>query len=470
MLAISEPYYSQICLDWPDQGVAVHLNSQSPTVMSEASESPQLVRPGFIHDYLVLPKLLFLSLNMTVYSTYYFTSNYFKTVWNIPIDDYGVMQVLTGIGFFGSIFWTMLADRTKRHKVILLSAVLGFCATFCLLRLELFNADVFWRKILFVSIVTSIATFFTSALYPLLDNRVFALLSATPNFNTQMYGQQRLWGTVGQAFITQVNAFGIRSWLGYDTIFISLVISTLIFVVLVAVSIPRDASEPEVQKEISTIPVKEETEKSSWQPMRALISSPQFMFFLFLAFSAGYVRSVLGHFLPYFFEFQVTLSQPVYNAALQTKIISEIAFYFMGKPLMDKLGVFWVMMIGQLTGLIRVFGYAIVPPTPKWSFVAFFLEFLKGVNNACIVIAGVHIAHGLAPATTEATAQGFFSGVQASLGNASAGFIGGMILKFYRYDPLRFNKLFMHTSIFSAITCLAYAIQHFFKPFPVDRG
>lgn len=448
----------------------------------------------YADDWLIWPKLLYFCLNMSVYSTYYFTSNYFESVWNIPIHSYGFISGLTTIGFLGSIFWTMLADRTGRHKLILLLSAVGFASSFCLLRLEVFK-QVEWQKLLYVSFVYGLSNFFSSALYPLLDNRIFSLLMHNPSFNTKLYGKQRLWGSIGQAVISMINAHGITTFLAYDTMFINVTWTTSLFVIFVWFGIPSSMSSPdgrevkplvartideETEKKEDIVPmdstiaspasIKSEKSATIVRPVRVLLSNAQFWFFIALVLAAGYVRSVLGHFLVYYFDRTVQQSPRIYALAMQMRLVSEIALFFMGRPLLNRYGAFWMMMTGLITGTLRIAGYAFIPATVKWSYSAFGLEFLKGINNACIITAGVRIAHSLAPHGCEATAQGFFSGIQSNLANAIAGFVGGIILKWYESDRLALQKLFIHTAIFSTLSCIIYGAQQYFWPFPADNS
>lgn len=453
---------------------------------------------AFLEDYLIIPKLLYLTLNMAVYSTYVFTSNYFKNVWNIPIYNYGFIAGLTTAGFVGSILATILADRTGKHKLVLILTSIGYATSFCLLRLELFKNTDDWRKYAFVSVVYGIANCFVSALYPLLDNRIFVMLMQNPKFNTKLYGKQRLWGSVGQALITQINAFGIAGRLKYDIIFINVACTTLAFVLLVIVGIPSkmqiipeesndDSVEVQVSEKEPCIekPVHEEKPvvpldttlasssasttvegSSACRPIVELLKNLHFLVFLVLILCTGYVRGILGHFLTYYFEYTVRQNPVIYAVALQARLVSEILFFSIGKTLMARFGVFWVMLAGLLTGTIRVLGYAVIPVTLKWSYMAFVFELLKGINNACVIMAGVRMAHDMAPVGSEATAQGFFSGVHASLPNALSGIFGGIMLKMYEGDDKFLQKLFLNTAAISFTSLLMFMAKQLLWPFP----
>ena len=437
---------------------------------------------GFVARFLIVPKLLYLLLNMCVYSTYNFTGVYFEDVWGIPIHSYGFIAALTTIGFLGSILWTMLADRTGRHKSILILASLGFAGTFCLLRLEPFHGPEYvWQKYLFVSLVFCVSNFFCSALYPLLDNRIFAILLQNPNFSTKLYGKQRLWGSIGQAIATQLNSYGIATALSYDSMFINLAWSTAAFILVVILAVPsklqpRTETMAEGIKDAAAVPMEapilstsssaheSAKKKSVFTPVRTLLSKSQFCWFIALALSAGYVRAILGHYVVSYFKNVMKLSSNFYGLAMQTRLVSELALFFIGKTLLTRIGAFWVMMIGLLAGALRSAAYAVLPIS--WTWVPFVSEFLKGVNSACVIQAGVRIAHSLAPPGCEATAQGFFSGIQAYLANALAGCVGAVTLKIYEKSPFALNTLFLHTAIVSFVTCIIYAVKERFRPFP----
>lgn len=436
------------------------------------------LKKNFIERNLVLPKLLYFSLNMAVYSTYFVLSNYFKEVWDVPIHHFGYISGLTSFGVFGSIFWTNLANKTGAHRNILLLTAVLFCLSFCLLRLEFMASASVWIKFPYVCFVLACSNFFVSALYPILDSCVFTILMKDPDFNTKLYGTQRLWGTIGQALISQLNAVMIsKTPLKYHSIYINVVWSSLFFIVCIIFGIPKDLTLDDrrtVKKDSSAVPldmpIKNDDPQSPdsmipLSPIMRLLRSGQFLAFIFTVFSAGYVRSILGNFLAYYLEFDVHQSRIYYILAMQTKTISEVAFYFMGKHLLDYFGSFWMMLLGLVTGTIRVIGYTLISPKILSEYhLTFFLEFLKGVNNACVISAGVRIAHTVAPEGCETVAQGFFSGIQANLSNATGWIVGGLILDLYQSDPNSRQKLFMHTSIFATLSCLLYCIVFRLRP------
>src|SRR5690606_14089375 len=105
-----------------------------------------------------------------------------------------------------------------------------FWASFSALRFHVMNSYGYWPKMIYVSVLYGLSNFFISAMYPLLDDRIFAILVQNPNFNTKLYGKQRLWGSIGQAIISQLNAYGLKTKLRYDILFINLGWTSALFV------------------------------------------------------------------------------------------------------------------------------------------------------------------------------------------------------------------------------------------------
>lgn len=437
-----------------------------------------------------MPKLLYLSLNLSVYSIYIHISNYFKDIWDIPIHSYGYIAGLTTAGFFGSILWTILADKTKKHKLILILTSLGFMASFCLLRFEFFIDRDGVHKYVFVSTTFIVANFFASALYPLLDSRIFAMLAKNHNFTTKLYGQQRLWGSIGQALIIQLNAFGLQRAIKYDAIFINLVWTTLLFITCVVIGIPNQINDfpneeqplkekieemeekiPDAEKPMAPIDTvigatspRSMHEESPTRPIFKLLGSVHFLFFLLIILFQGYCRGILGHFLTEYFHTTLKQSPVTYSLMLNTRLVSEILLFFWGKPLLLYFGDFAMMLVGLLAGSLRVFAYAVIPTTKNWSYGGFAFEILKGVNSACVIMAGVKITHELAPAGCETTAQGFFSGIHSNLANALSGFLGGLLLNAMQDDPKAVQKLFLLTAIVSFISCGMFLFKQLIYP------
>lgn len=409
-------------------------------------------------ECLPLPKLLYFILNILVFSTYTFTAKYFEDVWGVPGYHYGYMLGLCAISFSGSLLWTLLADRTQRHKSILILTAIGYTGSFCLLKMELFKILSWGPRLAFVSLCYGISNFFTSALFPLLDNQVFLMLSVDSKSPCkELFGRQRLFGILGQSTITLLNGFCIGRW-GFDSMFVNLTIACLIFCLLVAFGIPDrtdltklpDAPPP-------TIPQPEMVTFS--QKVILLLRSQDYIIFLLVTLLAGITRGVTGNYLPQYLEKTMRMTTFEISVMLQSRLMTEVGIFFIGPFLLNRLGIHWLLTVSQITGLARVGLYAVIPSHPPWSSAPLVIELLKGVNSACFISAGALYAHNVSPTGIEATAQGFYSGVHSYLSNAASGFFGGIILQLHRDDPNTYKVLFLYTGLLSALGLLIYTFH-----------
>ncbi len=194
--------------------------------------------------YLVGPKLLYLFLNMMLYSTYTFAASYFEQTWGLQMHYFGYIIFLCGIvSFVGSLTWTALADRTGRHKELLILMSLASCLSFLALRSNSPSTLPFAARLLYVSLCVALSNFFSSALYPLLDSCVMAHLADYSATAKELFGRQRLFGAVGQSLVTALSGVAIDRH-GSDAMFAILVASMLLFILVVATSIGRSPPPP----------------------------------------------------------------------------------------------------------------------------------------------------------------------------------------------------------------------------------
>lgn len=417
---------------------------------------------SFCSRNLVLPKLLYFTLNVLCYSTYTFTSKYFKEVWNISYHYFGYMLALCALSFTGSIIWTMLADKTGQHKLILLLTSVGYCCSFMLLRTHLFINAPEATRLAFVSFCYGLSNFFTSALYPLLDNRVFVILVSDPRFSKEIFGRQRLYGTIGQSAVTVLLGYLLKPF-GYTSIFVVLGLSTLAFVTLIIIGVPSatasEAKSCPSDHPSNPLPIDVSVEKRPfYKSTLQLISTPTYVIFLFIILIASTSRAVAGNHLPQYFDTVMKLPPHVFTVIMQTRIITEVLVFFFGKQMLLFLGVQWMLFLGQFTGFLRVFAYAILPTSSPWTTLPALVELLKGLNNGFIISAGVRYAHDCAPQGAEATAQGFFAGIQNYLAMATSGLFSGVILQQEKDNPLLFQVLFRYTALLSGLGLVIYSL------------
>lgn len=420
--------------------------------------------------YLLIPKLLYFTLSMLVFSAFTFAAKFFEEEWGLSGHHYGYVTGLCALGLAGSLFWSMVADRTNNHKLVLLVSTVGYVFFFSLLRTTSLRQSPLSTRLTFVSLCYGLSNFFTSSLFPILDSQVFMMLSSNPKqYSEELFGRQRLFGVLGQSAITLASGAAINR-LGFDAMFLSLMLSALLFVLLLVFGIP-DTQRTLSSRVTGFNSGKQKIQKSSHtfgQAVWKLIYTPDYWVFLTISLIAGTVRGVAGNYLARYLEKTMKLSTFGVSFMFQSRLITEVGFFFFGPNLMRSLGMRWLFLVAQLTGLTRVAIYAFLPDYPPWTGIPFGVELLKGINNACLIAAGARYVHDLAPLGVEATAQGIYSGVHSYLANAVSGFFGGYILYTYRADSRAYNALFAYTSLLSAVGCFTFISYFIWRPFIIS--
>lgn len=372
--------------------------------------------------YLLGPKALYFFLNMAVYSTYSYLPNYLRHKWKISLSAYGFFTSTALLSFFGSILWTKLADRTGQHKNILIFSTIGFMIAFMTFSTPLITLFSDTWKVIITGTIIAVSDIFISCLYPLLDNRIFLYLESKGSQKKTLYGRQRLFGTLGQGVISALNGFLIKL-IDYKIVFISLVICGIIYLLLILYVIPNNAEA--IQENNENSQNKNEETRGKHEAVKFTFSLS--CFFLGSLFT-GITRSILGSYLTSFFEYDLKMKSDSFGIAMQTRIFSEVLFYFIGPNLSKLMGNHAVFFLGQTLGILRPIFYLLPSKkSDKWPIIILLVELLKGAGNACLITSGVKIVYDLNPRL--AYAQGLFSGIHINLATAMAGAIGGIMLK-----------------------------------------
>lgn len=406
-------------------------------------------------EILILPKLIYLTLNCAIYATHNYTAMYFYKMWGIQIYQFGAVSSLSAVQFVGALFWAHLADRTGRHKSILLTCTVLYGVFFCLLELNPFDgSERMTPKIVYSAVMYGVSCFFMSSMFPLVDTQVFSILSKDPNFTKETFGRQRLWGTIGHAIVTLAVGTSIY-WFNYKGMFVVLGISCLAFILFILVGIPSDvkiikgaskhghhapsqnATRESMQEGPTPAPPADIEQAGSpssvdnrWAvpPIVRVLFNPHFFFLALVILCAGYVRSVMSSFLAFYMQTEMNQSEVMVAIAIMFRMLSEMAIFFYNKQLLRTLGLHWMLIIAQVAGLLRVLAYSILPPNGNWFYLSFAIELLKGTSTGCLISAGVRMAHDIAPKGCANTAQAYISGVYSGLSQAIGGALGGFII------------------------------------------
>jgi MFS family permease len=307
--------------------------------------------------------------------------------------------LLTGvpplITLFGAPFGTGLADRTRRHKLVM-GLGLGVAIAVMLILPQVSNF------LLVFALVISF-NFFMSPVASLSDSATMTMLGE----ERAMYGRVRMGGTIGWGIFAQIAGFLLALY-GLEILFY--VFSAIMLINLF------------VSQKFSFGVHEEHDPKSGTVGM--LLKNRRWIVFLASAFLGGIgAFSVAAYLSPYLKELGADGRQIGFAFLIAT--LTEFPAFYFGNLLVKRFtahGLFVISLV--LLGVRSVlFGLA------GNLFFAIAIQGLGGVVFPAMWSAGVAYADENAPAGLKSTAQGLFGAMTFGFGSAVAGFVGGLLLE-----------------------------------------
>lgn len=451
-----------------------HVSASNPAIVEKVNEAPRSKNlfAKIIEDYLVIPKLLYFGLNVVIYSTHAFLFQYVEETWKINKAQYSLTNFVQFTNLAGSFVFSRLADRTGKYRLIVAGCVAAYCACMCLLLFPVFlEKNQEYYKIAYYLAINAACFFFTSGTFPLLDSMVMSKLSSNPKLNKEMFGRQRLWGTIGHCIIGVI-VHEVYEFCNKDlkVMFYTLIISSVLFIITVFLGIPGnlkiEAHSHGHHGPATTSNTKETTASPVTGPRPtafSLMTSPSFSFFLGTVFVAGFIRSVITTYQSPYITSELFYNKSVVSSSIFVRVFPEVTLYFFSKEITQWLGIYWVLIIGHTAGVVRMFGYTVVPKGPVkdskpsklvYSFI-FALECLKGVNSSLVISSAARIASDMAPKGLASTAQGLVAGTWQGLSMTLASLAG-----FFLVGSFNICTTFVLSSISGAI-CIVLIILKF---------
>jgi len=289
--------------------------------------------------------------------------------------------------------WGMLADASRRHRLLLLVAEGGA-----------------WLGILTLSSVTSfrpmvlvvgVYAFFISPVIPLIDNAVVDLLGGDRN----RYGRVRMWGAVGWGIVAVLSGAIVEraglKWSFY---------SYLLFMIGLWITSLR---LPISQAQLSG---------SIMRGFKLLLGNRRWTMFMFIVLLQGMSMSIFLNFL--FLHMQkLGASRELMGLSLAISTASEIPLWFYSDRLLARGGPRPMLIFALLVFAVRAFAYGFMQA--PWIVLPFSL--LHGPSFSVMWAAGIAYVVDTAPRGMGATAQGLFSGTTFGIGGTLGGFIGGLL-------------------------------------------
>ncbi|GBN13413.1 hypothetical protein AVEN_270057-1 [Araneus ventricosus] len=258
-----------------------------------------------------------------------------------------------------------------------------------------------------ISILSFIMYICMGSLASLSDAACFSALGE----KTEMYGKQRLWGTIGwgafallAGYLNQV-VTGSSTKYNYSAGFY---MSAALFVIDLLVI-------PKLQLADAR------TSKNIFRDVTGLIVKPRIILFMCLAFFTGLYRGIASYYI-FLYLRDLNASQFVLGCASAVLcFLGELPFFFLSGWIILKIGHMNTFIVSFAAYGVRFLGYSYIK-NPWWCLL---IEALQGPCHGSLYAAMTAYAKIVAPAGTEATVQGLASGVYEGLGVAAGCLLGG---------------------------------------------
>jgi PPP family 3-phenylpropionic acid transporter len=315
------------------------------------------------------------------------------------------------ITVFAAPVWGAIADKTQRHKTLLMFMLSGaITSVFLLSQAEAYGLIL----LLIITFATSVAS-----IGSIIDSSVLTSLGT----RKQDYGKYRLWGTIGFGIISPIAGFITQrfglSWAFYMYI-------TLLSMVLLLVF---------------RYPIQKSSFRKPLGSSNAEFRSPAWTHFLVVIFVIGIGLGISGNYLLLHME-SLGIPRTYMGLTLVSLTLSEVPLMVFGHRLLKIWPAQRWLFVALFVMCFRLLcnSLAIAP----WHFLL--VQLLHGPTFALVWVAGVAYADELAPAHLKATSQGLFNSTVNGLGGAVGALIGGFLL-----DAFGAVRMFSYASLGLAV-------------------
>lgn len=406
--------------------------------------------------YFIVPKVLYFLLNWLVYSTHAFLFQFMGLAWEIPKDRLNLSMIFQIFNFFGAMYWGSLADRTRKYKLIAAGCVIVNTAFVCAMAFPFLEGN---ARFAYYCLLTAGQCFFSAGTFPMIDAIVLSILEADPNAGKDCYGSQKAFGTIAHNITTKVVHYAYEHF-GQDffVMYYSAIGSMLALTLSLLYAVP-DRLRIKAHKHHG--PTKKATEDEEPVPEGSstvgLLKRPSFVIFLLSILAAGIVRSVnTNNHSVYMTDYLKADKRLIGDMMLFGRLLPELLLLFFAKTLMGYMGPYWFLILGQLSGVVRILLYLLLKPlvcekTPYFQII-FVIEILKGVNSSMVSAGAFRIASDLAPAAWGGAAQTLVAGVWQGVSMLFAALIAYFVLLVKGSDDENLFYVFAFSGIIGAIS------------------
>ncbi|MBS4201048.1 MFS transporter [Bacillus sp. FJAT-49732] len=223
------------------------------------------------------------------------------------------------------------------------------------------------------------------------------------------YGQVRLWGALGFAFVTVIAGYVYNS-IGYQYSFIAFSIFAVIMFLLMF-------SFPKLERP-------KKAELLGKEGVGALFRNRNFIFFLVITMVISGTVTMNFSYLPIYFQ---KLNYPVDLVGWNFTIaaVVEIPLFWLSAKLIRRIGLFPMLILGTLAYAIKYIVMGFAPPVG----VILSVQALDGLAFAFYFSSVIEIVNLMAPRDAKATAQTMFAAA-GGLAGIAGNVIGGLIVDY----------------------------------------
>lgn len=393
--------------------------------------------------YLVVPKLLYFTSSLLINALHNYKAQFLVDRQQVAIDQVGLVYAVVGINFIGSIFWSRLADRFHSHRTISMISPLLYGLSTCAYLLPI---PAWIPGQVYAMMVMSMAHFSSSAIFPLLDAQVFALLKLHGSQHRGLFGRQRLFGTLAIPLSSFI-AFKLLGKENYTRLFANMLVCMVLYIAVVFFGIPSDLKVGTKDKHEPLADGKKPSLASIFKQL-----SPALPLLLLFVWSSGFLRALMNIYQNFMVDkLLFGRSGPLYLSLVRAA--SEAAVFFYSQSLLDAIGLHWALVISQVAGIVRVLGYGWMPrKQASLLIIAAPLELLKGVNSGLVVSAATRLGNQMAPLNAHGTVHGLLAGTYTGLAMATGGCLSSLMISLLGGDVFsRLQGMFLISAAASSV-------------------
>ncbi len=298
--------------------------------------------------------------------------------------------------------WTGLADVTRRHKLILLTALTGLLGSI---------VAILWAPS-FPSLVAAVGSYalFIAPITSMVDNAVLQMLG--PNKNT--FGRQRVLGSLGPGVVgplvsTWIDRIGLRA----------IFYSAIVFLTLALGVASQFSFEQEQDGDGDSEPV---SPGAFWSDLLKLLVNRDLLLLLFVIFVGMMGRSA-GFTYLFVHMGNLGASNTLMGLSLTVLTIGELPFLLYSNRFLKRWGIRNTLIVALVASgaMLLTFAWMRAP----WIGVA--VHLLHGISYSGMWLAGVDFADKVAPSGLKTTAQGVFNAIAVGLAPACGAYLGGIV-------------------------------------------